>query len=489
MRPHHARLAGLGALCWLLCSPAAIAMQIHDLDPGQVALAATPFGDNELGDAVGIAAVAGFDDPQAVLFTQAGGTSLLPLLPGDEAGTAFDISEGGLAVGESIDVTLSQPGFWTVTPHAVIWQGGLPTSVESMIPGGSGYELRQAVAINEAGQVVVQGRDPADPGLHVFLFEDGGLTPLGHLSPSLTSSEAYDMNERGQVVGNSYSLDGFRVAFLWEDGVMSSLHDPAQIPGTVSSAHAVNAAGVVVGEADFTPDFGQFTTATVWDHGSVTNLGSLELNAQSLAMDINDHGSVVGFSQTSFGDRAFIREGSDPMQDLNDRLAPGSGWTLLSAQCITNDGRIFGEGVVAGDNRPYVLVPECAGGFAVFASASVGSDDFVPGLWGQGCPVAGEDVSIAITNGVGGEPGLLLFGGGTGVVPFKPGLDLAILPLLPLSLLLGLDGTGPGAGTWQLTTTWPAGVPSGQLTLQTILADPGTPSGFSVTNALSVDIP
>jgi uncharacterized membrane protein len=476
-------------LCCSLTAEFARAQSVADLDPGQATVVSTPLGKNELGDAVGIAFVAGFDDPQAVLFPDGADAIVLPNLPGDDASTAYDISEAGDVVGESIGLTETQPGFWTVAPHAVVWQGAVPITVESLVPGGTGYDLRQAVAINEKGQIAVQGRHPDSGGLHGFLYEAGAITPLGHLNPALPFTETFDMNEQGQAVGGSFSFAGFRVAFIWDGGVMSSLHDTSQIPGTVSAAHAINESGTIVGEADFTPGFSQFFTAAVWDNGVVTNLGGLEPGATSLAMDVNDHGTVVGFSASSQGDRAFIREGDGGLQDLNDRLAPGSGWILLSAQCVSNDGRIWGEGVFAGKNRPYVLVPDCFGDFVVYGASSTGADDFAPKLWGQGCLDAGEEFSLAITNGVGGAPGWLLFGTGTGVLTIAPGLDLAILPVTPALIPLSLQGSGAGAGTWQLAMTTPAGLPGIQLNVQAVLLDLSTPSGISATNAMAMLFP
>src|SRR5213080_4303909 len=78
-----------------------------------------------------------------------------------------------------------------------------------------------ASAVNEAGQVVgwSQGSYP-DP-IHAFLWENGTMTDLGTLGGS--TARAYDINDKGQVVGVSSTSSGLNHAFLWEDGTMTDL--------------------------------------------------------------------------------------------------------------------------------------------------------------------------------------------------------------------------------------------------------------------------
>jgi probable HAF family extracellular repeat protein len=459
--------------------------QVFDLDTNNAASLGAAFRMSESGIAAGVAIPISGGDGMPALWTMEAGTQFLPLLPDDDAGLAKDVSETGIAVGESDDVVPVGHQLH-IFPHATVWVEGEAIELESLVTGGADLELFQADRINEKGQILGWGRDPSIPTGRGFLFEEGILTDLGSLKAD-GSSEPFDMNELGHVVGRAQAPDNFDHAFLWKDGVMKDLHDPDVVLGRVSTARAINESGVIVGSADFVGDFLDYETATVWDHGVITNLGVLGGN-QSYARDINDHGTIVGTTTipSGFGVHAFIYQ-DGVMTDLNDLIPPDSGWILANAHDITNDGRIVGEGFNNG-LRPFLLVPDCNGGFEVYGAGCAGSGGFIPGLYGEGCPEANGNISLVIVNGLGGGAGLLLFGSGKGIVQFKPGCDVQILPLLPLQLPLVLGGTGAGAGTYQLVTPLPPDMPPVMITMQALLIDGGGSFGYTVTNPLEMDV-
>lgn len=381
--------------------------------------------------------------------------------------------------GTSFDVT--QVGHLTLAvAHAVIWQNGNPADLSTLVTGGANLELHAVRRLNERGQILGEGRDGAIPALRAFVLQNGTVTDLGALFPT-GSTEPFDMNDLGHVVGCSDVTLGVEHAFVWKNGSMTDLHDPSVILGRCSTARAINESGVIVGSADFVNNGIQLETATVWDHGTIVNLGTLA-GAQSYARDINDHGTIVG--TTTFqgnGVHAFIYRGG-VMQDLND-LVPGSGWTLANAHDITNDGRIVGEGFNNG-LRPFLLEPDGCGGFAVYGAGCPGAGGYTPALWGAGCATSEGQVSFAVTAGAGGAGGALLFGSGPGTVAVLPGCDLQILPLFAATLPLRLSGVGAGEGTWQTEFALPANTPQVSLFLQFASVDA---SGLSLSNALRMD--
>jgi probable HAF family extracellular repeat protein len=194
-----------------------------------------------------------------------------------------------------------------------------------------------------------------------------------------TISDAVDINDKGIAVGWSAGQFGpGPIAVLWIDGVGSPL------PGL--RAIAINNRGAVVIQAGadavlWTPDFegaptGQATTigaftphaindrgevvgqnannhAVVWrpdapgaTDGVLTDLGTLG-GASSVALDINRHGEIVGYSTTNLGEtHAFVWRPGDPrglsgtMVDLTPLL--GAGTAIASA--INDQGEIAGLG-------------------------------------------------------------------------------------------------------------------------------------------------
>src|SRR5438094_977301 len=97
-----------------------------------------------------------------------------------------------------------------------------------------------AYGINARGQVVGFGA-----GFHAFLWDNGMTTDLGTLPGGSQFSEAWAVNAQGQVVGNTTDFN--RHAFLWQKGVMSDL---GTLPGrNESAATGINSRGQVVGNA------------------------------------------------------------------------------------------------------------------------------------------------------------------------------------------------------------------------------------------------
>src|SRR5215208_6181057 len=75
--------------------------------------------------------------------------------------------------------------------------------------------------INDRGQVVGESTIAESFVSHAFLWEAGVAIDLGSLGGNST---AFDINRSGQVVGNSDTAVELEThAFLWEDGVMIDL--------------------------------------------------------------------------------------------------------------------------------------------------------------------------------------------------------------------------------------------------------------------------
>ena len=124
--------------------------------------------------------------------------------------------------------------------------------------------------INNKGQIV-----GFSFSLHAVLYEDDRLYDLSTLGGFY--SEAYSLNNRGQVVGFSWTTRGcFCHAFLWEDGAMTDLTPLSEYPtlanGKGTSAYDINNRGHIVGAAHID---GVVSGPVLWDNGEIIPLGTL----------------------------------------------------------------------------------------------------------------------------------------------------------------------------------------------------------------------
>jgi probable HAF family extracellular repeat protein len=206
-----------------------------------------------------------------------------------------------------------------------------------------------ALAINNHGQIVGQS---ADHG--AFLWQNGGLIDL-----SLGfGSTAWDINDRGVVVGN-YLSGGSTHGFVWRNGVVTDLGDL----GFFGSLTGINRRGQIVGYRYSAS--GRPYSSFVWEDGTFTDLGDLG-GGYTTAQAINDRGEVVGSSATADGvfhafewrDGVMTDLGSGEASDINNH-GQISGWSLLHA-VMWKDGAktILGDGYGRGINKHGDVVGE-----------------------------------------------------------------------------------------------------------------------------------
>jgi probable HAF family extracellular repeat protein len=117
--------------------------------------------------------------------------------------------------------------------HVFLWQGGVRTDLGNF--GGDDAEA-YALDINDRGQIVGLC-NTTWPHQHAFVWQDGAMTDLG--GPGFEST-AHAINERGQIVGEI--LSPRQQAVVWQDGAMTALGG-----GTFSSAYDINDRGEIVG--------------------------------------------------------------------------------------------------------------------------------------------------------------------------------------------------------------------------------------------------
>jgi probable HAF family extracellular repeat protein len=156
--------------------------------------------------------------------------------------------------------------------------------------------------------------------------------------PGDIASEAFSVNDSGQVVGSSVGGQGTQ-AFLWTQA--DGLRALGVLPGQASSvALLINNSGQVVGSSSG-PDG---TLAFIWTAADgMKNLGTLPGGDYSTATGLNNSGVVVGASGSALGLHAFIWNALDGMQDLNS-LITSSSVVLSGAVSINDKGQIVAFG-------------------------------------------------------------------------------------------------------------------------------------------------
>jgi len=230
---------------------------------------------------------------------------------------AKDVNDRGQVVG-ACDTT-------GALEHAFLWDhGGM---VDLWASPGSAWsgEWSVAEAINNRGDVVGAAQT-SERNIHGFVWTDGDAIDLGTVGEGQTSW-AYDINERGQVVGQSGGH-----AVLWEHGAVTDL----QIPGVGSSAQGINNAGQIVGW--FQPDAESRYRAFLWDNGQVRDLGSLGGDGAN-ASEVSERGQVVGTSDTADGvDHPFLWDNGI----LLDLWVDKPQWSYASD--VNDRGQVVGGG-------------------------------------------------------------------------------------------------------------------------------------------------
>ncbi len=313
----------------------------------------------------------GLSEIRAVLWKHGKITDLGTLEGGTES-EAFAVNARGQAVGAATNGIPDPSSIVGVTTQvrAFLWQNGAMQDLGTL-PGGTDA---LALLVNERGQIVGQSYTgssipPPTPSctptegltLHGFLWENGKMVDLGTLGGSCAFT--YALNNRGQVVGRA-TLAGDQTShpYIWDRETMMDL---GTLGGTFGFASGINDAGAVIGTATNQDD--EALLAFLWKDGVISNLGTLTGNGCSGADAINSKGQVVGGSGfflpdffpgcTDAVEHAFVWQ-NGTMVDLNAFVPPGSDLTLNEAVFINDRGEISGFGTLPnGDTHAFLLIP------------------------------------------------------------------------------------------------------------------------------------
>ena len=302
---------------------------------------------------------------------QGGKITNLGMLPqgGYQSGAVSVNSRGEVAgiatnlVPDANSLAPQNPNLWPGVPYgyqlrAFLWDA--KNGMQDLGTLGTGTDA-QAIEVNERGQVIGDSYTSSAPGACPWSIATGafiwdrahGMVDLGSLGGTCTT--ANDLNNRGQVVGTSYVTgDNNNRAFLWENG---SLRDLGGSPGEFTGAFAINEGGVAAGYTYLAGD--TLLHAALWRHvGQLTDLGSVDNDPCAFAQAINDNDQVVGDS-TDCHDfvRGFLWENGS-IVELNTLIPPNSPLYVTFAFAINARGEIAVDGNDAnGIEQAALLIP------------------------------------------------------------------------------------------------------------------------------------
>jgi len=131
----------------------------------------------------------------------------------------------------------------------------------------------------------------------------------------------------------------------------------------------------------------------------------------------------------------------------------------------------------------------CNGAVHPYGAGCPGTGGHVPVLAMGGCPEEGQQVSLEISDGLGGSSAILLFGLGQGATPVgASGCDLLVAPVIGPALTLPLTPGGPGQGSLFLPGLIPGGTAGASFTMQVWVIDPASSAGAAASNGIEVTI-
>lgn len=305
---------------------------------------------------------------------QNGSMTGLGFHPGGTSSVARAINDAGQITGYSAASSTNRRAF--------LYEGGILQDL-----GTLGGPDSLGTAINTHGHIagisMLTNNSPSALDPESFWWRSNAFV---HIPPynNFSSCNAYGLNDAGRVCGNTFlwATDGRWWGFVWADLNGNGQHDSGEMQvlgsmgvlnsvGSQSAAFDINGLGQVVGYTSVTntwyPHHAMLVTPSngLWkipagspnpSNSLMRNLGTLDgPTNNSYAHAINESGWIVGTSSTRWGTNQAFLWRDDAMTNLNNLIAPDSGWVLTNATAINEFNEIAGSGLFQGQTRAFIL--------------------------------------------------------------------------------------------------------------------------------------
>ena len=273
------------------------------------ATAGTAYGINNSGAIVGFADDC-FFTPEPCRFGGIGTTNVaLPGIGGGVDGISYCINALGRSVGY---VTRSDQA-----RHATLFGTNGESSVDLGTLGGFNS---QAYGINDAGQIVGTSALPGNSIFHAILYSGTGSNNIDLGSLGGISAFAYAINNSGEIVGNSYPAtnnNSIFHAFIYKNGVMTDINGLVLTNSGFTNIRLIDGGGRMPGRV--INDSGQI--AAIGEIGGRTHAVLLTPVLRRLTPVRNGNNIVINFDAVS--GKTYRLEQSASLTNPNWQSVPG----------------------------------------------------------------------------------------------------------------------------------------------------------------------
>jgi probable HAF family extracellular repeat protein len=218
-----------------------------------------------------------------------------------------------------------------------------------------------AQSINSSGQIAGWAWNSSRYE-RACLFDSSGDANKNMDLKTLGGLESEALSSNSRIVGYADNNSNYERACIFDStGDSNNNIDLGTLGGDFSLAWSINSNDEIAGWAFDSSGNYHACLFDLEDSNNNVDLGTLGGDF-SEAYSINDDGQIAGYAADSSGQpRAclFDPTGSGNNIDLNTRIDPNSGWMLLYAFSINNDGWIAGQGINrSGQTHAFLLIPE-----------------------------------------------------------------------------------------------------------------------------------
>ena len=296
---------------------------------------------------------AGFTDQVATLWNAKGGILNLAPVPSRPFSVPEGVNDFGTVAG------IGATTFFGSSPLPVIWKNDMAIILE--LPAGQ--TLGRAYGLNNAEVVVGSVNGGSVEVAAMFSEKSAGSVITETLPNGGILRVAYGISNTGRIVGSGTNPNNAAVTSGWYldpgDATATNIGALVEIGHNSAVPFGVSSAGLITGSSSL--NSGVNGRAFLWtDDDGMKELPLPPGATSASGRGVNDDGWVVG-NAGGVTSLPFIYDGSGTYL-LQDVIAfDGDGWDLTAgtsnaAFCISNDGTIFGRGLLNGQLTGFAMI-------------------------------------------------------------------------------------------------------------------------------------